>query len=163
MNFIRQNQRLFITLLLSLTIGVLLMSSCVNTDTSHPTNTGNLEEARAFLNDAEKQLLDLNIKYARADWIKSTFITDDTEALSAQTNTDVIAATTELAEVVQDDIHINVKAARRDGRAPHHPTSIELGLRAAELWVSSTTMWTRHPASSGARIRLLVIVRWSSI
>jgi peptidyl-dipeptidase A len=74
------------------------MSSCVNNETSGPTPTGNLEEAKAFLNDAEKQLLDLNIKYARADWIKSTFITDDTEALSAQTNTDLIAATTELAE-----------------------------------------------------------------
>ena len=74
------------------------MSSCVNTDTSRPAATGNLEEARTFLNDAEKQLLDLNIKSARADWIKSTFVTDDTEAVSAQANSDLIASTTELAE-----------------------------------------------------------------
>jgi peptidyl-dipeptidase A len=74
------------------------MSSCVNPENSSPGSTGNIDEARTFLNDADKQLLDLNIKYARADWIKSTFITDDTEALSAQANTDLIAATTELAE-----------------------------------------------------------------
>ena len=98
MNLIRRNYRLLLGLLLLLLMGVSLMSSCVNNETAGPTSTGNLEEAKAFLNDAEKQLLDLNIKYARADWIKSTFITDDTEALSAQTNTDLIAATTELAE-----------------------------------------------------------------
>ena len=60
--------------------------------------TGNKEEAERFLADAEKRLLDLNIKAARADWVKSTFITDDTEALAAAANETVIAATTELAE-----------------------------------------------------------------
>jgi peptidyl-dipeptidase A len=94
----RQNRLLYF-FLLSAVIGILCMSSCVNSENS-PTKsaTGTVEEAKTFLNYADKQLLDLNIKYARADWIKSTFITDDTEALSAQANTDLIAATTELAE-----------------------------------------------------------------
>ena len=98
MKVIRRNYRVWFGLLIVLSMGVSLMSSCVNNEKSSATPSGNLEEARSFLNDAEKQLLDLNVKYARADWIKSTFITDDTEALSAQANTDLIAATTELAE-----------------------------------------------------------------
>src|SRR4051794_12913766 len=97
-DFICQNRRLCLVLLVLITIGVLLMSSCVNTETSPPTANGNVEEARRVLADAEKQLLDLSIKSSRADWIKSTFITDDTEALAAQANNDLIAATTELAE-----------------------------------------------------------------
>jgi peptidyl-dipeptidase A len=56
------------------------------------------EEAEKFMADAEKRLLDLNIKAGRADWVKSTFVTDDTEALAAEANEKLIAATTELAE-----------------------------------------------------------------
>jgi peptidyl-dipeptidase A len=54
--------------------------------------------AEKFINDAERQLLDLAIRSARADWVKSTFITDDTEALAAAANENLIAATTKLAE-----------------------------------------------------------------
>ena len=43
-------------------------------------------------------MLELNIKAGRADWVKSTFITDDTEALAADANENLIGATTELAE-----------------------------------------------------------------
>jgi peptidyl-dipeptidase A len=42
--------------------------------------------------------LDLNIKAGRADWVKSTYITDDTELIAADANESLIAATTELAE-----------------------------------------------------------------
>ena len=42
--------------------------------------------------------LELNIKAGRAEWVKSTFITDDTEAIAADANEILIAATTELAE-----------------------------------------------------------------
>ena len=49
------------------------------------------------MNDAEKRLLDLNIRAGRAEWVKSTFITDDTEALAADANEVLIGATTELA------------------------------------------------------------------
>ena len=37
------------------------------------------DEARKFINDAEQKLLALGVDSARADWIKSTYITDDTE------------------------------------------------------------------------------------
>src|SRR5688500_2446306 len=51
-----------------------------------------------FVADAEKRLLELNLKYSRADWVKSTNITEDTELLSAEANKAVIEATTELAK-----------------------------------------------------------------
>jgi peptidyl-dipeptidase A len=57
-----------------------------------------LEEVRRFVEDAEARLLALSIESQRADWVKSTFITDDTETLAAQANQRRIAATTELAK-----------------------------------------------------------------
>jgi peptidyl-dipeptidase A len=50
------------------------------------------------MTDAETRLLDLGVKAGRADWVKSTFVTDDTEALAAAANENLIGATTELAE-----------------------------------------------------------------
>jgi peptidyl-dipeptidase A len=41
------------------------------------------EEAKAFIDDAEQKLLALNNDAQRADWIKDTYITDDTEAVAA--------------------------------------------------------------------------------
>ena len=41
------------------------------------------EEARKFINDAEQKLLVLGVDAGRADWIKSTYITDDSEAVAA--------------------------------------------------------------------------------
>jgi len=73
------------------------MSSCTNGPAS-TTSSASVEQADKFINDAEQRLFDLNLKFARADWVKSTFITNDTEAMSADANKDLIAATTELAE-----------------------------------------------------------------
>ena len=54
-------------------------------------------EAEAFVAAAEARLLGLWIEAERASWVQSTFITDDTEILSAQANARRIAATVELA------------------------------------------------------------------
>lgn len=54
-------------------------------------------QAEAFLAAAEERLLGLWIEAERASWVQSTFITDDTEILSAQANARRIAATVELA------------------------------------------------------------------
>jgi peptidyl-dipeptidase A len=82
-----------------LCVGLLLMSSCTdNANVASPSGPATKDEADKFIADAEKRLLDLNIKSSRADWVKSTFVTDDTEALSALANENLIAATTELAE-----------------------------------------------------------------
>jgi len=49
-------------------------------------------EARAFVEEAEATLLKLWIDAGRADWVRSTYITDDTEAVAAQANEKAIAA-----------------------------------------------------------------------
>ena len=56
------------------------------------------EQARTFIGDAEQKLLVLGVDAARADWIKSTYITDDTELLSAKLDERSIAATVDYAK-----------------------------------------------------------------
>ena len=55
-------------------------------------------EAEKFMAGAEATLKDLTIKQSRADWVNQNFITDDTEALSADANNVLIGETTRLAE-----------------------------------------------------------------
>ena len=59
--------------------------------------------------------MDLNIKAGRADWVKSTFITDDTEALAAEANENLIAGTTELAEQARryENLDLSPEAKRK--------------------------------------------------
>src|SRR5882757_4022978 len=56
------------------------------------------EEARKFINDAEQKLLILGVDAARADWVKSTFITDDSEAVAALMDERAISAAVEYAK-----------------------------------------------------------------
>jgi len=67
---------------------------CLADNTKPPT----LAEARAFLDRAQSKLLELSVQDARADWVKSTFITDDTEILAAKADEDAITATMQLAK-----------------------------------------------------------------
>ncbi len=100
MNFIFRSGHLWIGAFLVVSLGLALMSSCTNKpDTvSRSGARGTPAEAEKFIADAEKRLFDLSVKYGRADWVKSTFITDDTEVLSADANSAVITAVTELAD-----------------------------------------------------------------
>jgi peptidyl-dipeptidase A len=99
MNFISHGRNLWTAAFLITGVSLALITSCSNPG-SVSTTTGKVTpaEAEKFIADAEAKLFELNIKYSRADWVKSVFITDDTEALSAEANKQVIATTTELAE-----------------------------------------------------------------
>src|ERR1700704_2775592 len=110
--------------LLSLAGMLFIVSSMVfsssSANNSNPTLSDSIArpsaaEAEKFIAAAEKKLFDLSLKYSRADWVKSTFITDDTEALSAEANEDLIAATTELAEESKrfDGLHLPYDTARK--------------------------------------------------
>src|SRR5437660_5215189 len=55
------------------------------------------EQAQMFLDDAEVQLSDLADKTQRADWVNENFITDDTDALATDANSENSAVTTKLA------------------------------------------------------------------
>ena len=99
MNFNYRPRQLWLCGLFLFCVGLLLMSSCTdNPNAISSSGAATKDEAEKFMADAEKRLLDLNIKGSRADWVKSTFVTDDTEALAALANENLIAATTELAE-----------------------------------------------------------------
>jgi len=63
------------------------------TATSAPT----VAEAQHFIIQAETRLLELWIKGGRASWVGENFITDDTEAISADADQAVKAATAQLA------------------------------------------------------------------
>ena len=54
-------------------------------------------QAEAFLKDAEAQLLKVGNDAQRASWIQSTYITEDTEALTADANEAAINVTKKLA------------------------------------------------------------------
>ena len=69
--------------------------------TASPTNAASgaaptAAEAERFISQAETRLLDLWIKDARASWVAENFITDDTEAISADADSAVKAATLDL-------------------------------------------------------------------
>jgi peptidyl-dipeptidase A len=55
-------------------------------------------DAEQFMNQAEARLNDIEVKAARASWVQENFITDDTQALSADGQDQLTAATTELIE-----------------------------------------------------------------
>ena len=57
-----------------------------------------IEEAKKFIQDAEAKLLAVNVEASRADWVKATYITDDTETLAAKADERAINATVELAK-----------------------------------------------------------------
>ena len=50
------------------------------------------EDAKKFIDEAEQKLMALGVDAARADWTKSTYITDDSEAVSAKLDERAIAA-----------------------------------------------------------------------
>jgi peptidyl-dipeptidase A len=68
-------------------------TSAVQTASAPPT----VDEARRFIDAAEKRLLDLWIKSQRADWVHENFITDDTEQMAADADQGAALATAELA------------------------------------------------------------------
>ena len=62
-----------------------------------PTSKPTAEEAQAFILKVETRLRELGNRQQRAAWVQATYITDDTEAIAAEANKDLIAATVEFA------------------------------------------------------------------
>jgi len=61
-------------------------------------NKPTVEQARTFLEGAESKLLSMSVDSARAEWVKNTYITDDTEAVSAKESERLINATVDLVK-----------------------------------------------------------------
>jgi peptidyl-dipeptidase A len=62
------------------------------------TSQKQVEEAKRFIEAAEAKLLEVNVEASRADWVKATYITEDTEMLEAKADERAINATVELAK-----------------------------------------------------------------
>jgi peptidyl-dipeptidase A len=90
-------------------------------------------DAEHFITQAEARLLDLWIKSQRASWVAENFITDDTEAMEADANSQVKAATVELANEAKqyEKLTLPSDVARKfkllklsvDIPAPHDPAA----------------------------------------
>jgi len=72
-------------------------SSSVKRSATHGKGSATVADAQAFMKKAEDQLEDLNVRASRASWVQENFITDDTEAMSAQANEKLTAVVTQLA------------------------------------------------------------------
>jgi peptidyl-dipeptidase A len=69
-----------------------------------------VEEAVTFIKNAEARLLELNVLSSRADWVKSTYITEDTEILAAKADERAIAAQVDLAKQATRFDHLKLPA-----------------------------------------------------
>jgi peptidyl-dipeptidase A len=74
--------------------GILCAGAIEGQTSSAPT----VREAEEFMKRAEVRLSELSVQVNRAAWVEDNFITDDTEALSAEAQDQATAVTTELVE-----------------------------------------------------------------
>jgi peptidyl-dipeptidase A len=84
-------------------------------------------DARKFIDDAEQKLLSLGVDQSRADWVKSTYITDDTEAVAAKLDERAINANVDYAK----------KATQFDGLAVDPVTARKLKLLKLSLTIAT--------------------------
>jgi peptidyl-dipeptidase A len=97
-------------------------------------------ETRTFLDQAEKQLLALQVEFSRADWVKSTYITDDTEALAAAAN--------------QRMIDLNVRLAKQATRFDGVKLPPDLARKMKLLKLSLTMAAPSNPSESAELTRI---------
>ena len=77
---------------LVLLAGILCAGSMQGQTSSAPT----IRQAEEFMKRAEARLSELSVQVNRARWVEDNFITDDTQALSAEAEDQATAVTTEL-------------------------------------------------------------------
>ena len=82
---------------------------------AHAASKATVAEAEQFMNQAEARLNEIEVKAARASWVQENFITDDTQALSADAQDQLTAATTELIEQAKrfDGLSLPPELARK--------------------------------------------------
>jgi peptidyl-dipeptidase A len=81
------------------TSGILALVLSLHAEAQTPNPRGTTpEDARAFLADVDRDLLELSNAANRAGWIQSTYITPDTELMAAQATEALVIATTGFAK-----------------------------------------------------------------
>jgi peptidyl-dipeptidase A len=92
---------------------VLAAAMLVAAGCTQPPASKTAADAHAFLADANSTMLRLAIEQSRAGWVQQTFITDDTEAISALANRRLIDAVAKLAKDATAFDNISVPAEDR--------------------------------------------------
>ena len=89
----------------------LFIATLTTAQTSTPSNA----ELQKFLDAGEARLNKLAVKGNRAGWVQETYITDDTQAISAEANDEGLAAITELVKASKkfDGVKPNPEQARK--------------------------------------------------
>jgi peptidyl-dipeptidase A len=95
---------------LALTAACLAAVGCAPTASS---STPNPADARTFLNTVNATMLKLGIAQSQAGWVQQTFITDDTEAISARANQEYADA---IARFAKEATKFDAVAAAADDR-----------------------------------------------
>ena len=74
-----------------------------------------VQEAKKFLDDAEKKLFVLGYEAGQASWVQSTYITDDTESIAAKASERAIAESVRLAKAATrfDGLKLPADMARK--------------------------------------------------
>jgi peptidyl-dipeptidase A len=73
---------------------ILLFAASLNAQTASPT----VQEAELFMKQVEARLAEMSVKVNHATWVQENFITEDTEALSADAQEQMTALTADLVE-----------------------------------------------------------------
>src|ERR1700719_4208554 len=112
-----QLARIRTLLAFSLCTLLLFGASAAHCQASPASNSGKptAAEAKAFLDAAEKQILDLGIKAQRAAWVQQNFITVDTEQNSADANEAFTTKNVELSKEAHrfDGLTLSPELARK--------------------------------------------------
>ncbi len=98
------------------TLAAVLWLACLVTAQTVASNARpTVADVQKFLDEAETRLNDLSVKANRAGWVQETYITDDTEALSAWANEENLAAVSELVNQAKkfDGMQLPPEIARK--------------------------------------------------
>ena len=112
-------------------------------------------EAKAFVDEADAKLLKLSTDAQQADWVKSTFITDDTEAIAARANQVLSSVQTDLAKqatrfdavTVPDDVRRRLLLLKLYAVVPAPPDPAEPGVRSRASFPSLPRTIIRSPGA----------------
>jgi peptidyl-dipeptidase A len=96
-------------------VGALALPLLLAMSTAAQTHKPTVQDAQAFMGQAEARLAEQAVKLNRAQWVQSNFITDDTEALAADAQDQFTAMTTQLVEDAKkfDGLQMPAELARK--------------------------------------------------
>ncbi|MBI4815268.1 MAG: M2 family metallopeptidase [Deltaproteobacteria bacterium] len=129
---------------LTATAGLLALLACPTTGEAKHRDPKTREGAKQFVTRTNSEIKELWIAQTRAEWVKSTYITDDTEALAAAANERVLGY---LAEAIKE-------ASRFDGLSLDPETARQLHILKTSVTLPPPTDPARQKELAGITAKL---------